>query len=86
VTDFDLDAFKAELAERGGRRLSGDGGQRPHWADIEADERRERLHDLPSELSVETETRGDWQDAMAEAEDRTLTDELPPGYDPRCFG
>lgn len=85
MTDFDLDAFKAELAEGRGRRLSGDGGQRPHWADIEADERRERMYDLPSELTAETETRGDWQDWVADNEDRTLTDELLPGYDPRVW-
>lgn len=86
MTAFDLEAFKAELESRSFRRLSGDGGHRPHWADIEADERRERMYDLPSELTAETETRGDWQDWVADNEDRTLTDELGPGYDRRCFG
>lgn len=87
--DFDLDALKAELAERSFRRLSGDGGRRPHWAVIAADERMEREFDLPPEPGLVAEA--DWQDEMVDSgridapEDRTLTDELPPGYDPRVW-
>lgn len=43
--------------------------------------------DLPPEVSDEHASRGDWQDdyPLDVVEDRTLTDDLPPGYDPRCW-
>lgn len=86
MTAFDVDVFKAELAERRERQRSRDGGRRPHWADTAADERAHLAYTDPPPLASEV-SRWEWEDRLGdEDEDRTLTDEMPAGYDPRCFG
>jgi hypothetical protein len=51
-----------------------------HWSGAE-----HVVADLPPEPEIIE--RWAWEDRLAdEDEDRTLTGELPPGYDRRCFG
>jgi hypothetical protein len=58
---------------------------RPPWQELAAFEREERaLADIPPE--DDTVRFADWQDDLVDREDRTLTGDLPVGYDPRCFG
>jgi hypothetical protein len=89
VEDFDMAALRRELADRdprAGRRR--DGYARPPWQELAAFEREERADEPPP--GPERDAEADWQDAVADRvddyEDRTLTGELPVGYDPRCFG
>jgi hypothetical protein len=84
VEDFDMAALRRELADRdprAGRRR--DGYARPPWQELAAFEREERA-DIPPE--PDTVRFADWQDELADETDRTLTDEMPPGYCPRWWG
>lgn len=80
---FDVAAEVAKAMATQLRSTRRAGGSRP----LGDDELARRYPDEP--LSDDVLARADWEDAHDERlydDDRTLTGEVPPGYDHRLFG